>query len=531
MTLVMLAGLIVRLPGIDQPLTDFHGWRQCDTAAVARFFYEREMNIVRPQLPYAGAPPNYAELELGLAPMLAAWGYRLVGEQVWVARSVVIGFSLVSLVAMFRIGRAMAGDRAGLLAAGTLALHPVYVYFSRSFQPDVPMIALALSAWAALLSWAETGRKATAGWAIVLFTLAVLVKPPALLFAVPMAVVWWQARWVKKWVAAGLILVPAAAVAAYLGAVHAVAEHPFVSGLAQGALTRLLQEGILASWWRECLRGGFFFVLTPFFLWPALVGLGRLLAGPWALAMGLWIVALLSFFLLVGEAVLYNLQYYYLPAIPLVALAVAAALDPLVLKTVPLEDDTDEQRATAEADWQMSDDLGEEDEVGLTVAERRWLATVPVKKRRWRQQAQAKDRRLLAVLLLGLTVVSWWQLETWLPAKWREGEPWRYDLWYHWEERPVQIGQAVDRTVPVDALVVMAVEESPRTLFYGRRFGWFVEPQDCTPEYLQQVIGEGAAFLIWNIEGPPPGGEAARWMDEGFWLIQLARSDGVSAGF
>jgi hypothetical protein len=65
-------GLVLRLHGIHAPLLDHPGWRQGDTAAIARNFALIRYNIFFPQVEYNGAPPNYVELELQIVPFLAA---------------------------------------------------------------------------------------------------------------------------------------------------------------------------------------------------------------------------------------------------------------------------------------------------------------------------------------------------------------------------------------------------------------------------------------------------------------------------
>ncbi len=75
---MLLAGLLLRLSGIHAPLLDHPGWRQGDTAAIARNFATLDFNLFFPQTEYDG-PPNYVELELQIVPFLAATLYKLFG--------------------------------------------------------------------------------------------------------------------------------------------------------------------------------------------------------------------------------------------------------------------------------------------------------------------------------------------------------------------------------------------------------------------------------------------------------------------
>ncbi|WP_148207048.1 ArnT family glycosyltransferase [Heliomicrobium modesticaldum] len=476
---VCLIGLLLRLKGLDSPFVDFHGWRQGDTAAVARYFYEREFNLLRPQLPYYGAPPNYAELEFSLVPAIAAGLYYIFGEASWVARTVIILFSLWSLVSVYRIGAHFWGLWPGLVAALTMAVQPFYVYFSRSFQPDVPMLALSLAALADFLAWSREGSRAHAWRGCLWLTLAVLVKPPAAIAYLPLSLWWWSAYRSGQAgsfvVGLAYLIAPLAALLIYLQSIHGIAEHPFVSGIALSFMERFWQEGIPVDWYGDVGRGIFFFVCTPVFVLPALLGCLRGLFSKerrWIVA---WLAGVAAFFLLAGSHVLNNLQYYFLPAVPLAALFVGLSTE-----------------------W-------------LTVSRRGLL-----------RRATAASLALL-VLVGGAFLVSA-SFQRLLPERWLRYQPWTYERWYQLDDKVLKVGRALEQITPAEALLLIA-EETPRSLFYSRRFGWFIPPEECSAEYLAGVRAEGAAYLVWPYEKPPThlGGLTGEWHPEGFWLFDLGK--------
>src|SRR5581483_10608632 len=90
----LLAGLLLRLHGLHDPVLDHPGWRQGDTAAIARNFATLEYNPLRPQTDYDGPPPNYVELELQIVPFLAATLYKIFGIHEVFGRLISIAFSL-----------------------------------------------------------------------------------------------------------------------------------------------------------------------------------------------------------------------------------------------------------------------------------------------------------------------------------------------------------------------------------------------------------------------------------------------------
>ena len=74
-----VVGALLRLKGIHDPIFDHPGWRQGDTAAIARNFAQLQYNILFPQTDYDGPPPNYVDRELQIVPFLAATLYKLFG--------------------------------------------------------------------------------------------------------------------------------------------------------------------------------------------------------------------------------------------------------------------------------------------------------------------------------------------------------------------------------------------------------------------------------------------------------------------
>lgn len=61
MALIIAAGAILRLYNIDILLTNVQPWRQANTAAIARNFYENRMNLFRLQIDWAPEVGGYVE--------------------------------------------------------------------------------------------------------------------------------------------------------------------------------------------------------------------------------------------------------------------------------------------------------------------------------------------------------------------------------------------------------------------------------------------------------------------------------------
>jgi hypothetical protein len=247
---VLLLALVLRLKGIHAPLLDHPGWRQGDTAAIARNFATLDANPFHPQADYDGPPPNYVELELQIVPYLASLLYRLFGIHEIFGRLISIAFSLVNVATLAYFARwlfawrsperAQAFDSAGiggLVAALAFAIYPGSTYYGRTFMPDTAMTALATAALFAGSVWiVERGAAFGRSFALAagLAALAILAKPVAIVILVPLAVMLLARLGPRAalrpavWAFAALAVVPYAAYDAYL---RGIAEWHWASGI------------------------------------------------------------------------------------------------------------------------------------------------------------------------------------------------------------------------------------------------------------------------------------------------------------
>ncbi len=190
---VLILGLVLRLRGIHSPLLDHPGWRQGDTAAIARNFATLEYNIFRPQADYNGPPPNYVELELQIVPFLAATLYKIFGVHEIFGRAISIAFSLGTVAVLAYFGSWLFKSAvAGIAAALLFAIYPGSLYYGRTFMPDTTMVfflSAALYATTRYLVEEKAGSWKGFGLAALLTALALLAKPVAIVALVPIAVV------------------------------------------------------------------------------------------------------------------------------------------------------------------------------------------------------------------------------------------------------------------------------------------------------------------------------------------------------
>ena len=241
---ILLLALVLRLKGIHDPILDHPGWRQGDTAAIARNFARLDYNPLHPQTDYDGPPPNYVELELQIVPFIAATLYKIFGVHEVFGRLISLGFSLLTVALLYAFGSWLFGvpgkrnEVAGLGAALTLALYPGSVYYGRTFMPDTAMVFFATAAVYAAARWIVDDE---AAWGSRMFTagvtaaLAVLAKPVAAVVLLPIFAALLARNGARAllrpatWLFAALALAPYLAYDAY---VRSIAEWHWASGIA-----------------------------------------------------------------------------------------------------------------------------------------------------------------------------------------------------------------------------------------------------------------------------------------------------------
>src|ERR1700730_8750509 len=114
--------------------------------------------------------------------------YNLLGGGIVAGRTPVMLGSLASLVAIFVIGRSLAGTWTGLAAMAVAAFDPLYLELSDRLQADLPCVVIGVVA-VAVAAYARRNRSGTAWWVLAGFVLglSIMTKLLGVVFLVPMA--------------------------------------------------------------------------------------------------------------------------------------------------------------------------------------------------------------------------------------------------------------------------------------------------------------------------------------------------------
>ncbi|HWJ02521.1 MAG TPA: glycosyltransferase family 39 protein, partial [Verrucomicrobiae bacterium] len=312
--LVFGAGLLIRMYGIGNPLLDNHAWRQVDTASMAANFLEYGFLPPVPQLNYDGPPPNYAELEFPMVPLLVAAAWSLFGKSDLLARVVVLLFSGGTLVLIYLCGKQLYDATSGILAMAFFSVNPLAIYYGRTVMPDSAMLFFMCVSlffclrWYASHTWRDLVLSAAG------FALAVLAKLPGLLIAVPILILalqrFRQRLFITRefWLFAVIGLLPPLA---YYWSAHIIAANQLVSSIVQSQISLQLPGYDYLSKKLARLVTQPLIIVAGFGIFARRAFAGNAMFWGWALVMLIYTVT-------VGARI--QLEYYLLPLLPLLCL-------------------------------------------------------------------------------------------------------------------------------------------------------------------------------------------------------------------
>lgn len=197
---IIVLAFVVRLYQIHTPLADWHSHRQADTASVAREYVKSGIKLLYPRYhdlsniqSRQDNPEGYRMVEFPIINGLVATTYPIasfiIGTQIHIwYRFVSILFSLGSLLILYAITKHLYSTNSALITVLVFALLPYNIYYSRSIFPEISMVFFYLLA---LFAGLKTDQKPKSHWYLVMIlssALALLIKPIAAFFLIPLMV-------------------------------------------------------------------------------------------------------------------------------------------------------------------------------------------------------------------------------------------------------------------------------------------------------------------------------------------------------
>jgi hypothetical protein len=177
--------LLVHLPGINSPLLDYHAYRQCQTAMMARNYARHGMHFLSPEVDMYG-PAVRTGTEFPIYSFLLALLYKASGIHEFLGRLLSCLFAAWGAVYLYRFVRRRLAERVALASALVMCVIPVHLYFTRGVQPE-PMALWGLLGF--LFYWDRwLGSDRVADWlrALALASLGPLLKLPFIYLVVPL---------------------------------------------------------------------------------------------------------------------------------------------------------------------------------------------------------------------------------------------------------------------------------------------------------------------------------------------------------
>lgn len=194
--LIVVMAFSLRLFGLTGTITDWHSFRQADTASVTREYVKHGIDLLRPTYQDLGNiqsgldnPNGYRMVEFpfinaGLAVILRTFPYL---DLVIVSRLFSILCSIGTVISLYYLGKRWANPAVGYLSAFVFASLPYAVYYSRVILPEPSFTFFVTVAILLLDVWLETHKFRWYLLSFIAFSLALLLKPFALFFAPVMA--------------------------------------------------------------------------------------------------------------------------------------------------------------------------------------------------------------------------------------------------------------------------------------------------------------------------------------------------------
>jgi hypothetical protein len=203
-TLVILS-VIFRTEALTASLTDWHSFRQADTASVTREYTKHGIDLLHPKFhDYSNIasgkdnPEGYRMVEFPFVNALTAWltVTLKLSDVVVISRLVSIGFSLITLLSLYALANSWFGGRVATWTGLAWAIVPYIVFYSRVVLPEPSFVAMLTSGITFFWFWLKKDNWLYYIASGITLALALLLKPFGL-FLLPLfaVMIWWKWQW------------------------------------------------------------------------------------------------------------------------------------------------------------------------------------------------------------------------------------------------------------------------------------------------------------------------------------------------
>lgn len=189
LVITLALNIILHLPFIHLPPCSIHVWRQCNTLAVARNFYEENDNILKPRVDRRFDTDGVTGMQFPAYEWILSKIYFITGEHYYVHRLFSLLLTTAGLLAAAGFFRLLTGNPFfGALAAWVICWSPELFYHGINALPDILAFSTAFAALYFTYRWIKRENHTSLALSFLFITLAGLVKIQYGLFGIFMAV-------------------------------------------------------------------------------------------------------------------------------------------------------------------------------------------------------------------------------------------------------------------------------------------------------------------------------------------------------
>jgi len=186
LSIILILGFTVRLYKINNPIADWHSWRQADTASVSRVYLQKGINLLLPKYHDISSiqtgmanPEGYRMVEFpfyNALNALVAKAFPVLSLEIW-ARLITIACALLTATFLYFIGKRIFGKWVGLLSAFFYLFIPFNIFFTRVILPDPMGVTFGIISIWAFLVFIQDNKKALFFISSIFFAATMLMKP------------------------------------------------------------------------------------------------------------------------------------------------------------------------------------------------------------------------------------------------------------------------------------------------------------------------------------------------------------------
>jgi hypothetical protein len=183
--LIVFLAILLKLPYISNPISDWHSWNQISTMANARYIAKEGVSaFLHPQVDLFESfetESNQSFAELPIISGLIAIGFKITNaEPEWLARLICILFSVLGSIYFYLLVLEETNESTAKIAIGFYLISPMVWYFHRTIMTDVIMVNFVIAGLYHFRFWAQNQKISSLIFAIFYTALAALSKAYAL---------------------------------------------------------------------------------------------------------------------------------------------------------------------------------------------------------------------------------------------------------------------------------------------------------------------------------------------------------------